>query len=225
MCGGYELEADPEALVSAFRVDVFPAEQAELLRGLGHEHFPRMSGPIVLTRKPDAEAGSSAREPRVEAGRATRWLGAARWGLVPHWATDLSIGDKLFNARAETLGVKPAFRDAFRSRRCVVPVAGFYEWRREGKRSQRFVFRAPDARFVALAGLWASWRAPSGEKLGTYTVITVPANGMVAPIHDRMPVVLSAQGVERWLALDAPQEELRALLVPAAPESLRAAPG
>ena len=187
----------------------------EELGALAKEHFPRMRGPIVLTRKPSPEHP-----------RATRWLGLSRWGLVPHWASSLSEGDKMFNARAETLLQRPAFRDAFLARRCVVPVTAFYEWRREGKRSQRFVFRSQEARFVALAGLWALGRAPSGERVGSYTVITVEPNQLVAPIHDRMPAVLtSSEEVERWLALDTSPDELSELLRPADLGALRAEPG
>jgi putative SOS response-associated peptidase YedK len=216
MCGGYELEADPEALISAFRVDAWLPGLEEELLSLAPEHFPRMQGPIVLTRKPGPEHPEPA-----------RWLGLSRWGLVPHWASSLSEGDKMFNARAESLTQRPAFRDAFRTRRCVVPVSAFYEWKREGKRSQRFVFRAQEGQpFVALAGLWALWRAPSGERVGSYTVITVAPNQLVAPIHDRMPAVLtSPEAIDRWLALDASPDELTRLLQPAPPDDLRAEPG
>jgi putative SOS response-associated peptidase YedK len=225
VCGGYELEADPEALVSAFAVDDLRPEQGDLLRELVQpsasadpkatpEHFPRMTGPIILTRKPTTERP-----------RPSRALGPARWGLVPPWADDLSVGAKLFNARSETLQQKPAFRDAFRSRRCIVPVSGFYEWKREGKRSQRFVFRASRGPFLALAGLWASWKAPSGERVASYTVITVPPNSLVAPIHDRMPAILSRRAVDAWLNLEASPAELEALLRPAEPGVLVTEPG
>jgi putative SOS response-associated peptidase YedK len=168
----------------------------------------------VVTRKP----GPDWPEP-------ARWLGPSRWGLVPHWADDLAIGAKLFNARSETLAQKAAFRDAFRSRRCVVPVSAFYEWSREGKRSQRHLFHAPDRALLALAGLWATWRAPSGERVGTYTIITVPPNALVEPIHDRMPAVLRGAEIDAWLALDTSLDELTALLHPAPPESLVTEPG
>ena len=215
MCGGYELEANPEALVSAFRVEASLPDLGDQLSLLAPEHFPRMQGPIVLTRKPGPEHPEPA-----------RWLGLSRWGLVPHWAVSLAEGDKLFNARAETLAQKPAFRDAFRTRRCVVPVSAFYEWRREGKRSQRFVFRGEGTKYLALAGLWALWRAPSGERVGSYTVITVEPNELVVPIHDRMPAILaSPEADDRWLALDASPDELNALLRPAQPDLLRAEPG
>jgi putative SOS response-associated peptidase YedK len=234
MCGGYELEADPQALVAAFRVDAFREDLEGELGGLPHEHFPRMRGPIILTR---AAASSTSPEhaahERGEQGSGspeksatpTRWLGLSRWGLVPFWAEDLSVGDKLFNARAETLDSKPAFRDSFRQRRCVVPVSAFYEWRKAGRRSERFVFRDPDGQPLALAGLWSTWRAPSGERVGTYCVITVAPNALVAPIHNRMPAVLSPAQWERWLALDASPAELAAILRPADDGVLSAQPG
>jgi putative SOS response-associated peptidase YedK len=209
MCASYELDADPEALVAAFRVD-----HGELTGPVEREHFPRMVAPIVMTR------AASPEHPRAE-----RWLGQARWGFVPFWAKALTEGDKLFNARAETLSEKPAFRDAFARRRCIVPVTAFYEWRKEGKRSQRFVLRASAGGLFALAGLWSSWRSPAGDKTGTYTVITVPPNGVVAPIHDRMPAVLTAQAVESWLDPSLGPAELHGLLAPCADELLAALPG
>lgn len=208
MCGGYEVDADPQALVEAFRVD-----HNQLLEPFAREHFPRMLGPIVLTR-----AASATQPPE-------RWLGLARWGLVPHWAKELSVGDKLFNARAETLAQKPAFRDAFARRRCIVPVTAFYEWRKQGKRSERFVVRAESGAVLSLAGLWEIWRSPSGEKVGSYTVITVAPNRLIAAIHDRMPAVLDSEAVERWLSPDSHADQLAALLAPCAEGVLRAVPG
>jgi putative SOS response-associated peptidase YedK len=207
MCGGYELEAEPEALVEAFRID--HNQWPELPRG---EFFPRMQAPIVVARvAPD--------------GRVERWLGPARWGLVPHWAQDLSFGDKLYNARAETLAQKPAFREALRRRRCVVPVTAFYEWTKIDGRTQRFVFRPNQGAFLSLAGLWETWRAPEGKKIGSFTVVTVPPNALVAPIHGRMPAVLDPASVERWLDPDADSTALGALLVPCAESWLSRAPG
>ncbi len=215
MCGGYELDADPEALISAFSVQAWRPGLGEELRTLAPEHFPRMRGPIVLTQRPSSE------QPH-----ATRWLGLSRWGLVPPWARSVAEGDKMYNARAETLLERPAFRDAFLARRCVVPVTAFYEWRRAGQRSERFVLRPQRTRFAALAGLWALWRGPSGERVGSYTVITVAPNQLVAPIHDRMPALLaSPEAVERWLALDASPDELSGLLRPADLDALGAEPG
>jgi putative SOS response-associated peptidase YedK len=139
-----------------------------------------------------------------------------RWGLIPHWAEDPKIAGRTFNARAETIAATPAFRDAFRRRRCLVPVDSFYEWRREnGVRQPHRILRA-DGLPLALAGLWAGWRDPeTGSVRRTFTIVTTRANDRIAPLHDRMPVVLPARAWATWLD---PQPvdpgELHALLVP-----------
>lgn len=122
-----------------------------------------------------------------------------RWGLLPSWARDPSLAARLINARAETLVEKPAFRDAFRRRRCLVLADGFYEWRREGRARAPFRFRRRDGRVFAFAGLWESWRSPEGADLRTFTIITTSANPTVAPIHDRMPVILPREAYDPWL--------------------------
>ncbi len=117
-----------------------------------------------------------------------------RWGLVPSWAKDASIGSKLINARCETLGEKPAFRNALKSRRCIVPISGFYEWQRQGRGKQPYFVASADGTPLTLAGLWEEWNG-----LLTFTIITVPANEKVAAIHDRMPAILSLEEALAWL--------------------------
>jgi putative SOS response-associated peptidase YedK len=117
-----------------------------------------------------------------------------RWGLVPSWAKDPSIGGRLINARAETLAEKPAFRQALKARRCIVPISGFYEWRREARGKQPFLIGGADGRPLSLAGLWEDWNG-----LLTFAIVTVPANEMVAPIHDRMPAILAPDDALAWL--------------------------
>ena len=117
-----------------------------------------------------------------------------RWGLVPSWAKDPSIGSKLINARCETLAEKPAFRRALRSRRCIVPISGFYEWQRRGRGKQPYFVTSVGGKPLTLAGLWEEWNG-----LLTFTVITVPANEKVAAIHDRMPAILSREEAFAWL--------------------------
>ncbi len=141
-------------------------------------------------------------------GRRVEWL---RWGLVPAWAKDASIGSRLINARAETLAVKPAFRAALATRRCVVLADGFYEWAAAGARKQPYFFQRPGGRPFALAGLWESWRPPAGDELHTCTLITTAANAVVAPVHDRMPVLLDPDAAERWLAPGDPAPLLELL--------------
>jgi putative SOS response-associated peptidase YedK len=151
-----------------------------------------------------------------------RQLGAFRWGLVPFWARDTSVGSRLINARAESVVTKPAFRRAFERRRCLLPADGFYEWQRlpGGRRQPWFVHRA-DGAPMAFAGLWEVWRDPAdpdAEPLRSCTIVTTEANELLAPVHDRMPVVLSPGDWDRWLDPDRHDvEELRALLVPADP--------
>lgn len=130
-----------------------------------------------------------------------RHLDALRWGLVPRWAKDPSVGSRMINARAESLSDKPAFRDAFRRRRCLVPIDGFYEWRAESPKSpkQPYAVALRSGEPMALAGLWEGWRGPGGEVLRTYTVVTGEANPKLAALHHRMPVILPREAWPLWL--------------------------
>jgi putative SOS response-associated peptidase YedK len=155
-----------------------------------------------------------------------RALTTYRWGLVPHWAADPSTAARHINARAETLATSHAFRDSFARRRCIVPADGFYEWRRLADRRQPFVIHRTDNGSLALAGLWSGWRDPStGEVRRTFAIVTTEANEAVAPLHDRMPVVLPREAWATWLdsrAASRPADlgELQALLQPAPTEWL-----
>lgn len=146
-----------------------------------------------------------------------RAIKAYRWGLIPHWAESAKVGSRMFNARAETLGSSPVFRDALRKRRCLVPVDSFYEWRRNGTARQPFRVVRSDGRPLALAGLWAGWRDPDTDQVRrTFTIITTGPNDLMCPIHNRMPVVLEPEAWDRWLdTSDADVGELNGLLVPA----------
>lgn len=149
---------------------------------------------------------------RVE-GDGHRHLREMRWGLIPHWADDPSIGNRMINARAETVADKPAFRDPFRCNRCLVVADGFYEWKRlNGAKQPYYVFRA-DRRPLTLAGLWDTWRPPDGEPVTSCTIVTTEPNELVEELHDRMPVVLPEDAWERWLdpACDD-KEDLQELL-------------
>ena len=134
-----------------------------------------------------------------------RALDLLRWGLVPHWAADPKSGASLANARAETVASKPSFRDAFARRRCIVPVDGFYEWHRpESGPKQPYAFAHPandagERPPLALAGLWEAWRGADGSILRTLSLVTTTANGVMAPVHDRMPVILAAEDWPVWL--------------------------
>ena len=145
-----------------------------------------------------------------------------RWGLIPHWADSPKIASRTINARAETVGSMPAFRDALRRRRCLVPVDGFYEWRREDGRRQPFRIERADGRPLVLAGLWAGWRDPDvGEIRRTFTIVTTRANAAIAPLHDRMPVALPEAAWASWLDTRSTElGELHALLAPAEHDGL-----
>jgi putative SOS response-associated peptidase YedK len=124
------------------------------------------------------------------------WL---RWGLVPSWATDPAIGNRLINARAETAAEKPAFRGAFRRRRCLVVADGFYEWRRSARTKQPYFIRLRDDRPFGFAGLWEAWEGPDHATLESCTLLTTAANDLIGPIHDRMPVILAPEACVDWL--------------------------
>ena len=128
-------------------------------------------------------------------GRESAFL---KWGLVPRWAKDPAIGNKLINARAETVTEKPSFRDAFSRRRCLVPMEGFYEWARRGDRKRPFYFHMRDDEPFAVAGLWEVWEG-GGDPLETCTLLTTEANELLTGYHDRMPVILRPEDYDLWL--------------------------
>lgn len=122
-----------------------------------------------------------------------------RWGLIPGWAKDISIGQKLINARSETLLQKPSFRAALKYRRCLVLSDGFYEWRKSSTRKQPVRIRLKSDELFAFAGLWEHWQSPEGTELETYTIVTTSANELIRPLHERMPVILPESAWSEWL--------------------------
>ena len=160
-----------------------------------------------------------------EAGGNTATL--FQWGLVPSWAKDVSIGAKMINARGETVAEKPAFRAAFRRRRCLIPASGFYEWQKRGDGpKQPFWNTAADGGLLTFAGLWESWISPAGDELQTCTIITNTANDSLAPIHARMPVILAPADFDAWLDVrdETDTAAASALLRPAPAEVITAWP-
>ena len=175
MCGRYSLTADLGELALRFEFD-------------GDR----------LTFQPTYNVAPT-QEVLTVVGGETRRGGFMRWGLIPHWAKGASNGSRMINARAETVGENPAFRDALRRRRCLVLADGFYEWQRVGrvKRPMRVVMRSGD--LFAFAGLWPVWRDPAGNAIPSCTIITTAANDLLRPIHDRMPLVLPSDIEGLWL--------------------------
>ncbi len=137
---------------------------------------------------------------RLDRETLQRRLAQVKWGLIPFWSKDASIGSTLINARAEIASEKPAFRSAFRFRRCLVPADGFYEWeKRIGGQKQPYLIRNADGTPFAFAGLWESWKGPDGEIIESCTILVTDANDLTRPIHDRMPVILKPKDYDLWL--------------------------
>ena len=198
MCSRYFLDADGNVIAYTFRVPVHEPINKRF------NIAPTQQAPVIRVAKD-----------------ATREVALLSWGLVPFWAKDLKIGTKTINARSEGIETKPAFRDAVKQRRCVVPATGFFEWRGEPGRKQPFAITLPGQALFAFAGLWERWKPADGEPVETFTIITTEANEQVAKIHDRMPVILPMDAIDTWLT--APPDEARKLLQPYAGEvSLRA---
>ena len=176
-----------------------------------HERMDLIGTPLNL--RPRYNVAPSQDVAVVRADDDGRTLAMLRWGLIPAWAKNQAIGHKLINARSETAAEKPSFRSAFRHRRCLIPADGFYEWRREGKTRQPWLFGLRDGVPFAFAGLWERWTVPQGAALtGTFaerspgdtvetcTILTTAANETVAPVHGRMPVILPTDAYGPWLA-------------------------
>ncbi|MBL8485490.1 MAG: SOS response-associated peptidase [Rhodocyclaceae bacterium] len=199
MCGRYALNHRPADLIRIFELVGCPEF------GPRYNIAPTADVPVIRL-SPEGE----------------RVAHLLRWGLVPHWAKNPSIGARLNNARGETVAGKPSFRDAFRRRRCIVPATGFYEWKAEGRLKLPHYMSAADGAPLALGGLWESWKAPDGTLLRTCCIVTTGPNAVMAPIHDRMPVILGAGEWRTWL--ESPPDEALALVRPCAPEMLRAWP-
>jgi putative SOS response-associated peptidase YedK len=129
----------------------------------------------------------------------TNHLRLFKWGLVPYWAKDQTLGSKLINARAESLAEKPSFRHCLPRQRCLILADGFYEWKREGKRKIPYRFTLTDRKLFAFAGIWDAWKSPDGAVSHTCAILTTEANDLMRPIHDRMPVILAQEKEKMWL--------------------------
>ena len=177
MCGRYDLSENPAAIRAQFHVRSVPEFAPN------HDVRPTDHAPIVR-RNADGE----------------RECALARWGLVPSWAKEAKFGTRCFNARVETLATLPAFRNAYRHRRCLVPTSAFFEWSGPAGRRTKWRIQPDSDALLALAGLWESWSDPhSGQSMQTYTIVTTAANESLAAIHDRMPVIVRPERYDDWL--------------------------
>jgi putative SOS response-associated peptidase YedK len=195
MCGRYLLARDARSLAAEFGLAAFP------------ELAPRYN------------IAPSQTVPAVRAGEQGREASLFKWGLVPFWADSPAIGNRLINARAESVASKPAFRAAFKRRRCLVPADGYYEWQTTGARKQPYCIRAAAHGVLAFAGLWEHWER-DGSVLETVCLLTGPAVGALRTVHDRMPVMLSQHTYAIWLDPESSPGALDACLVAAAEPGL-----
>jgi putative SOS response-associated peptidase YedK len=195
VCGRYVQVSSPELLAERFQVDDVRVEE----HAADYNVAPRAHVPAIRQRD----------EKRV--------LSLLRWGLVPSWAKDPKIGDRMINARAESIAEKPGYKRAFAKRRCIIPADGFYEWKAvpgQRRKQPMFVHRR-DGEPMAFAGLWEAWREEGQEEwLRTCVIVTTTPNAVLAPIHDRMPVILPEDAWATWLDPDADPDTLKGLLVP-----------
>ena len=177
MCGRYRLTRSQKQLMDSF--DAYGE----------FEVLPRYniapSQPVVTIRQDSHEP--------------VRRFSTMRWGLVPSWAKDPSVGYKTINARSETVASTASFREPFKSQRCLIPANGFYEWKKDGKTKQPYCFEVNNGELFAFAGLWDRWRSPQGEVIESCTILTTTPNSLLSDIHDRMPVILSPDNYDLWL--------------------------
>ena len=184
MCGRFAQRSDPKRLAREFKVAEAPQVEAR------YNIAPTQEILGVL------EAAD---------GREMKFF---KWGLIPSWAKDASMGSRLINARSETVEEKPAFREAFKRRRCIIPADGFYEWQLTGGKKQPFFFQMKDERPFGFAGLWERWQGVAGQVIESCTILTTEANEVLRAVHDRMPVILHSDDYELWLDEDARKREL-----------------
>jgi putative SOS response-associated peptidase YedK len=194
MCGRFALHANPQVIALQFALAAAPEVKPRY-------NIAPASDVLIV---------------RAAAGAAQAAL--LRWGLVPRWAKDPAIGARLNNARAETVAEKPSFRDAFPRRRCLIPASGFYEWRTEAGRKQPYYVYPAQGALFAFAGLWEAWRGSDGG-FESCAVLTTDANAAMAPIHERMPVILAQRDYARWLDCK-PGGDVRDLLRPCDPAEI-----
>src|SRR5258705_5938059 len=191
MCGRYLIITTPEAIRLFFQYPEQPNFPAR------YNVAPTQPIPIV----------------RLAEGR--RQFALLRWGLIPAWVKDPRAFSLLINARGESVNDKPAFRNAMKRRRCLIPADGFYEWKAEGSRRRPYVVRPKDGGPIAFAGLWESWMGPNGEEMETAAIVTTAASRSIAHIHDRMPVIVPPEAFDFWLDPNVDGEMAASVIAPA----------
>lgn len=173
------------------------------------------AGRILVDFKPDRNVAPGQYIPALINQNVQKVLTSLRWGLIPSWAKDASFGNKMINARAETIAAKPSFKNAFQKRRCLIPVDGFYEWQKTDKVKEPFSISLRSGKPFGLAGLYERWLSPDQKPIQTCTIITTEANELVKSIHDRMPVIIESKFYNFWMNPDNhDQAGLLALLKP-----------
>jgi len=211
MCGRFTL-TDPDAdLAVQFNLPELPSTALRTSPAMQPRYNIAPTQPVAAVR--------------LAAGGAARELALLHWGLIPFWAKDPAIGARLINARSETAADKPAFRAAFRRRRCLVVADGFYEWQKQPGSKQPFFIRLRDGRPFAFAGLWELWKGEDESVIESCTLLTTTPNDLIRPLHDRMPVILHPRDYGLWLDLDVQDPaRLTPLLRPYAAEEMAAYP-
>jgi putative SOS response-associated peptidase YedK len=205
MCGRYRLSRRKQTIEEHF--DSVPVEEEWTPR---YNIAPTQAVPVIR---------QNPREP-------VRELSLVRWGLIPSWAKDTSAAARMINARSETAAAKPAFRDALKSRRCLIPADGFYEWARAGRAKQPYRFEINGGELFAFAGLWDRWKDPTGKWVETSSILTTTPNAATSVVHDRMPVILDPDSYDLWLDPGMTKvEALSDLLRPCDARLMRCYPG
>lgn len=202
MCGRFDLHLPIEFLSDVFGISFSPDLQP-------HYNIAPSQQILVIRTTEDG----------------SRHFAFLRWGLIPSWTKDPSIGSRMINARSETVDVKPAFRRALKHRRCIIPANGFYEWEEVGNKKKPFYVKMKDNSPMIFAGLWDHWKAPEGNEIESCTILTTSSNDLIKPLHDRMPVILDMHDVNLWLDSQVTDpEKLKDLFVPCSPDKMEMFP-
>lgn len=199
MCGRFVLVADPNLVQQTFNLDSTPEMMPR------YNIAPTQAVPVITNEHP-------------------RQISMYRWGLIPSWAKEPQIGSRMINARSEGVEEKPAFRSAFKRRRCIIPASGFYEWKKlDAKNKAPMYIQLKDQEVLGFAGLWEVWHDPDGGEWRTFTILTTSANSFMETMHDRMPVILPPESYAQWLdPKELPADVLKPLLKQYDPQAMKA---